>query len=279
MAIGGLSVFSTAIRQLEVMTMAKTTKAPDLALWTAYRVRWEFITRICASVPADPGLIQKWLETREPSVRAAGARSIEEINEEVLESLGRGEGEPDQSFSMLVFQKHDGFLVQRAATVKAHVKDCGAVISAQFMGRIANERSFAVRVKNGVYLDKHAYWLPILRPDGTPIAAADGAFDKAIHVRNPRGGSISALKRFEYIDPPAIIEFTLNVLGRSVSETDLHHLFEYGGTHGYAGERGDGEGRYDYTLERIDADAVNGRTKLADAQTRGAATAHDGGAR
>ena len=47
--------------------------------------------------------------------------------------------------------------------------------------------------------------------------------------------------------------FTLKVLGRSVSETDLHHLFEYGGVHGYAGERGDGEGRYNYTIERVDA--------------------------
>ena len=239
-------------------------------LWTQYRVRWEFLTSLCGSTPADPEVVAAWIAARAPRVKPAGALSIQEINEEVLASIERGEGEPDQSYSMLVFQRNLGTLVMRAATVKAHIKDCARVLSAQFVGRIEGERAFSTRVINGVYLDERQYWLPCRRPGGSPITTPDGARDKAIHVRGPRGEPLSALKRFEYIAPPSILEFTLKVLGRSVSEIDLHHLFTYGGTHGYAGERSDGEGRYVYTIERVDS----APTEAPAAASNGAPTAH-----
>lgn len=238
-------------------TAAKPRELPPL--WAAWRVRWEFLTKLCSSVPADPEIVKKWVEAREPRVKPAGALSIEQINEEVMASIERGEGEADQEFSMLVFQHAHapfgqmdtgGNLVMRAATIKAHMKDCARVLSAQYIGRIENERAFSTRVANGVYLDESRYWIPVLRPDGSQITEADGAYDKPIHIKGPRGVQ-NALKRFEFITPPAVLEFTIKVLGRSVSETDLHHLFTYGGVHGYAGERGDGEGRYTYTIERI----------------------------
>jgi len=247
--------------------MAKTTDDRPV-LWTRYRVRWEFLTALCSSTPADPEVISAWLKARQPRVKPAGALSIEEINEEVLASIERGEGEADQVYSMLVFQRHAGHIVMRAATVKAHIKDCARVLSAQFIGRIQGERAFSTRVINGVYPDeRQGYWLPVQRPDGALITAADGTRDKAIHVRGPRGEQLNALKQFEYLNPPVFLEFTLNVLGRSVSETDLHHVFTYGGTHGYAGERSDGEGRYTYTLTRLeyeDAPVTDPRPALAD---------------
>lgn len=232
--------------------VVEQVREPLPPLWTLYRVRWTFLTKLCASVPADPQLVKAWVDARQPRVKPAGALSIEEINEEVLASIERGEGEADQSFSLLVFQRHNGALVERYATVKAHAKDCSRVLSNQYIGRIQGERAFSTRIANGLYLDERTYWLPILREDGSAVREPDGAFDKAIHVRGPRGEQLNALKRFEYIEPPSVIEFTLKVLGRSVSETDLHHLFSYGGVHGYAGERGDGEGRYEYTIKRID---------------------------
>ena len=228
------------------------TVSPGGDLWTRYRVRWEFLTSLCGSTPADPEVVAAWLAARQPKVKPAGALSIQEINEEVLASIERGEGEADQAYSLLVFQRNAGALVMRYATVRAHIKDCARVLSAQFVGRIQGERAFSTRVINGVYLDEHEYWLPVRRPDGEPVTKADGERDKAIHVRGPRGEPLNALKRFEFIEPPSVLEFTLKVLGRSVSETDLHHLFSYGGTHGYAGERSDGEGRYTYTLDRLD---------------------------
>src|SRR5262245_12043692 len=41
----------------------------ETALWTLYRVRLSFLTNLCASVPADPEVIQKWLEARKARVR------------------------------------------------------------------------------------------------------------------------------------------------------------------------------------------------------------------
>lgn len=231
--------------------MKKTAEVRPLPpLWTRYRVRWMFLTRLCSSVPADPELVKAWVNARQPRVKPAGALSIDEINDEVLASIERGEGEADSSFAMLVFQRHTEALVMRAGTVRAHIKDCARVLSAQFIGKIENERAFSTRVTNAVYPDEQVYWIPILREDGTPVRDADGAFDKAIHVRG-KSGTFNALKRFEYVEPPSMMEFTLKVLGRSVSETDLHHVFTYGGVHGYAGERGDGEGRYTYDLEQL----------------------------
>ncbi len=228
-----------------------TPSTPPLTLWTRYLVRWTFLTSLCASVPANPEIVKAWLDAWKPTTKPAGALSIEEINEEVIASLERGDDAPPE-FSMLVFQRHNGVLVMRSGTVRAHIKDCARVLSAQFIGRVEKERAFSTRVINGVYPDKSQYWIPICREDGATIQTADGAHDKPIHTRGPQG-VVNALKRFEVVEPPSTMTFQLNVLGRSVSETDLHHIFTYGGTHGYAGERGDGEGRYDYTLEKLDA--------------------------
>lgn len=249
-------------------------------VWAYYRVRWTFLTRLCASVPADPNMIKKWLESVQPRVKAPGARSIEEINAEVLASLEQGEGEPDQSFSLLVFQRHNGVLVERANTTRSHMKDCARVLSSQYAGKIDGEKSLSSRVINGLYPDTSQYWIPILRPDGTPVTKADGEFDKPVHAQvwsKGRMMQVNALKRFEYVEPPSMMEFTIKVLHAQVrraltpdnpdekpktvttfrpciAEDDLRVLFEYGGTHGYAGERGDGEGRYTYELERLDAE-------------------------
>ena len=222
-------------------------------MWVKYRLRMTFLTNLCASVPADPALIKAWLEAWQPSVRAPGARSIEEINEEVLDSLATGEADEKPVCQFLVFQRHKGVLVMRAGTVRAHIKDCARVLSNQYVGKVKGERAFSTRIINGVYIDPAQYWLPILR-DGQTVSQADDTKDKGISVTGPRG-KFSALKRFELMSAGATMVVPVWVLGKSATESDLHHLFSYGGVHGYGGERGDGEGRYDYQLERVGAES------------------------
>ena len=235
-------------------------------MWTKYKVRWDFLTKLCGSVPADPDLIQRWIEARQPKVRPPGGKSIDEIQEEVFDTLAQGEEEAPPT--MLIFQRWptiNSVLCMRAATIKAHCKDCARVLSAQYIGSIENERSFSTRIINGLYPDEAQYWIPVLRPDGTPVTAADGIREKAIHVKGPRG-QMNALKSFEFIEP-ARMDFVVKVLTAkpnatkgtkekakplpSVSLEDLKTLFEYGGVHGYAGERGDGEGKYTATIEEV----------------------------
>jgi len=224
------------------------TPTPDLQLWTKYHVTLHFTTRLCGSVPGDPELVAAWMNARAPKVRPPAGRSIEEIQQEVIATLEEP-SEPEQ-LSVLVFQRHGGGCVLRAATLRAHLKDAARVLSAQLIGKVQGERAFSTRVLNGCYPDPTAYWIPITREDGTPVTKHDGEADKPIHVRGPRGEPLNALKRYQWIEG-AKVEFTLFVLGKSVSHKDLEYIFSYGGVHGYGGERGDGEGKYIHSVSPL----------------------------
>jgi len=153
-------------------------------LWTYYRVTFDFLNKLCASVPANPELIKVWLESRQPKVRPPSARTIAEINEEVTATLLAGEGEEPPP-SLLVFQRvDDGKLAMRAATVRAHIKDCARVLSAQAISRIKGERAFSTKVINGVYHDEAQYWLPISdQHTDKPVYEPTGTYEKPIRFR------------------------------------------------------------------------------------------------
>ncbi len=231
------------------------TKKEKVPLWNEYRIQWTFITRLCGQTPANPNILKIWIENRQPRVKPAGAKSISEINEEVYNSIRRGDdavsAEEQEELSKLVFAHDDaGNLAMRASTVRAHLKDCARVLSAQYIGRVEGERAFSTRVKNGLYPANAPYWIPILDSEtGKPKRVPDGDYEQPIHVSGPRG-TRSAIKCFDYV-VGARMNFTILVLGKSVSEDDLHTLFQYGGVHGYAGERSNGEGKYTYTIEKV----------------------------
>lgn len=247
------SLVTTIKKQRTDERQAETAQErKQVPLWMVYRVRLNFITKLCGSVPGDPELVKAWIAARKAQVRPPGGKSIDEIQEEVVASLMEPVGE--ETFSMLVFQKDSGRIVIRAATLRAHWKDCSRVLSAQWIGKIKGERSFSTRVINGLYHDSRPYWTPVLRPNGEQILIHDGEQDKAIHVRGPRGEPINALKRYQWIQP-ARIDFKLLVLGNSITMQDIEHLFRYGGVHGYGGERGDGEGRYWAEIEKLGEEA------------------------
>jgi len=222
-------------------------------IWQRFRVTWHGLTQLCGSVPADPEIVSAWLKARQPRVRPPGGKSMDEVQQEVYDSLERGEEFDETSSNILVFQRHAGAICVRAATIRAHLKDCSRQLSGMY-GREQGERAFSTRVVNDLYLDDSPYWIPILRPDGTPLPKHDGERDKAVH---PKPG-ISALKRFEYVEPWRL-DFVLKVLAPEIKgkrkarlqQADLEILMQYGGTHGYAGERGDGEGKYAYEIKEV----------------------------
>src|SRR5262245_29656383 len=240
------------------MLASESNGAEEGAMWSIYRVRMVGLGMLCGSVPKDPEIVRKWLESRQPKVRPPGGRSIDEINEEVLATIAAGEDGTPVSGAMLGFQVWKDTLVMRASTIKAHIKDSARQISAYYVGKIAGESAFSTKVLNTVYQDERQYWLPILRPDGTPIVVADGSIEKPIHVYS-RAGRMNAIKQFDFVDPWRV-DVTLKVLSAmggdgkknpAVSKTDLERCFMYGSVHGYGGERGDGAGRYTFTIEEI----------------------------
>lgn len=226
-------------------------------MWTKFDIEWKFITRLSASLPAAPDLQKKWLESRAPKVRPPDSKSIEEIAEEVAASTPTVTEEEERGF--YVFQRQEGGLVVRMATIRAHLKDCARVLSSLYVGRIEKEKSFAVKVLNAVYYPPETYWVPVLAADGSQVREPAGTYEKTIHVRTPQGER-SAFKTMEYVSD-ALLRFQLMVLTQPpskanpegklvVNENDLETLFSYGGVHGYGGERGDGEGRYTATITK-----------------------------
>lgn len=219
-------------------------------MWTKYEVTMRFVTRLVGSVPADPDLQRKWQESRMPKVKPPSARSIDEIAQEILETTPE-----DADEGLHIFQRVEGGLALRAATFRAHIKDCARQLSSLWIGKIEKERSFSVKVINGVYYPPEVYWVPILNQDGKNVTEPTGVYQKPIHMRDPRTGvQRSAIKVMEFIED-AMVKVPLLVMKQPpskqhpegnplINSTDLGHLFQYGGVHGYGGERGDGEGRY-----------------------------------
>lgn len=232
-------------------------------MWINYKVTWDFTTGLFSSTPADKDLIQTWVESRMPAVMPPAARTVQEIVDEVYAStLAEGlktdeekllAEEAARSKSLLVFQRHKGNLVFRASTTRSHIKDCATILSSRVVGKLKGFPSFASLVKNCVYHDEKQYYIPILhQEDDTPFTEPTGTFAKAVHATVWMGGQprqINALKEIQYVNN-ARMRFRLKVLADNVVQEDLERIFGYGGVHGYAGERGDGEGRYTFTVER-----------------------------
>lgn len=235
-------------------------------MWTTYSVRWEFVTQLCASVPGQSKLIEGWLAARAPKTRPPQSKSLTEVAEQVLETIVTPE--EDQAPTTLVFQRVQGVLAVRMATIKAHLKDCSYQLQTYMSGYAEGEKSLRTKVANGVYWPMVAPvmgfhgtpFVPLLTRDGQTLTEPTGVREKAIQVMTPMGHR-SALKAFEYVED-AVLEFPLAVLtapdrkirragavievaGRPlINEDDLKSLFLYGGMHGYAGERSEDGGRY-----------------------------------
>lgn len=206
-------------------------------LFTKYNVLLQFTNELCGSVPQNPDMVQNWIEGRAPEAKPAEARGLAEIQEEVFDTLANPTEE--KKVSVLGFQRQGGSLVVRGATIRSHIKDCARQLSRYVVGKVKGESSFAVRVVNTVYVVEE--WVAILK-GGHVVQEPDGWVDKAFSAMTPRG-PISAFKRFAYVSTPSL-SFTLSVLGGAVKRNDIENVLQYGGLHGYAGERGMGYGRY-----------------------------------
>lgn len=222
-------------------------------MFKKYRVKMQFVERLCGSVPQNEEMIQPWLDSRKPTVRPPGAKSIVEVAEEVISTLPDQEAVNAETEKRITlgFQEYKGSLAMRGGTIKAHLKDCARILTQNYIGKIKGERSLAQRLLNCIMVEE--YYIPILK-DGEPVKKADGEFDKAIHVMT-RMGPINALKRIQYIQEGSLT-FHLLIMANTadrlvVSEDDLRSVFTYGAVKGYGGERGDGEGRYTFTIEEV----------------------------
>jgi len=231
------------------------TKGKTGLQWDIYFLKMGFDGKIVGSVPLDEEIVHSWLEARSPKNRPADGRSLEEIGKEVKETTNWASDieetestrtfEEDMKKVSTGFQKHDGKLVVRAGTVRAHVKDCARQL---FQAKQVDVPAFRSKVANFVYMQP--YWLPIIK-NGKPISEPDGVMERPLHVVTPMGPR-SALKRMMYVEGAELWCILGLLKNPVVKEEHLHMILLYGGIHGYGGERSLGEGQYDYALVKVD---------------------------
>lgn len=226
-------------------------------LWVYYDVEWTFLTMLCGSVPMNEELIPAWLAARQPSVKPPSGKSLQEVQQEVYDTMmdQPTDAEVTEEMTKRVtngFQQIDGHLVVRASTIRAHLKDCARIVEKSVIGKVKGEMSFRQKVANGIMvigdgIVNGTEFVPILTPEKKQITIPTGFVDQPIHVMTPRG-PINALKRFFYVFP-ARLNFSLRCLP-FLHKMDLETLMQYGGFHGYAGERGNQNGQYQFTLTK-----------------------------
>jgi len=198
-------------------------------MWETIKCKMVFQEKLCGSVPLNKEIVKAWLQAREApeDAEAEVMSTIEDIEEKM--TLG--------------FQKDEKGLFVRGGSFKAHIKDCANQI--KDIIKVKNLRS---KVANKVFVDESRVYL---RKNGSNIFEVDGSFDQPVHVITNLGPR-NALKTIQYVLQPTV-EFHLKVLrgDKEINMEVLEAIFEYGSVHGFGGERGMGEGRYKYELERV----------------------------
>jgi len=216
-------------------------------VWDRYRVTWQFTNLLCGSVPQAKELVRPWLEARKPAKKPAEGPSLDEMEQEVMETIDDSE---TVERITLGFQRDELGLFVRGGTIKAHLKDCAnqvkeAVRKAHYKDK--DRIGLKAMVANKVYVEEYKVYL---KRNGEYVKKEDGEREQAVHVMTAQGQR-NALKIIRYVERPTL-EFTLLVLADgTLPEEVLKTIFEYGSVHGYGGERGLGEGRYTWVMERI----------------------------
>jgi len=206
-------------------------------MWKKFKVKMHFSGRLCGSVPQSKELVKPWLEARMPKNKPDDSeKSIEEIEAEVLESIEQAEER-----TILGFQKDENGLFVRGGTIKAHLKDCANQIKDHPEIKI---KAFRAKVANKVYVGEYKVYLQ----NGSNIFQESTAnFEQPVHVMTALGPR-NALKIINYVES-ATMTFTLMILpDKEITLEKVTKIFEYGSIHGYGGERGMGEGRYNFEI-------------------------------
>lgn len=218
----------------------KTKKKKEvMPMWGKYSVTMDFAYRLCGSVPQSKEIVPDWIKSRMPKNKPEDGKSAEEIEAEVIAELEKVELK-----TTVGFMKDDSGLWVRGGTIKAHLKDCANQVKDI---DLVDVKTFRSKVANAVHIKEYKVHLR----NGTEIIQDYcDSYEQPIHIFVVGQGPRSALKVINYAIKPTL-KFTMLILQhKEVTLETVTRIFEYGSIHGYGGERGMGEGRYTFRIER-----------------------------
>lgn len=228
----------------------------DDEAWSAYRVRWQFVSRLCGSAPQQ-GVLERHIHGLGPTVFPPSKFNIPETQERIINSssdVAVMQEEAEQRSTVKFWTLGDKIVVP-AYSIRAHIKDCARQVRHALIGKIKGEKVFEDKVVQYLYvqgeiLDAKGVDANWVKRNGNQLTEKDidGVQDRTMQIVLPGRGRVSAIKQFPYLLKPEII-FNIRIFGNMVKIEDLKTILMYGATHGFGGERSMGEGRYRFTVE------------------------------
>jgi hypothetical protein len=226
----------------------KKSKREVRRMWKKCKVTLHFPEKVCGSVPFHKELVSAWLTARAPAKKPEEGPTLPEMAAEVEETIEEAMEKVTLGFQGQVVNGDKRELFVRGGTLKAHMKDCANQIKENLVDE--KEKDLAIKalrskVANKVYVDEYRVFFT---RNGNRVLESSGSFEQPVHVITPKGPR-NSLKIIHYLENVDLI-FTLKYLeDDEVTKEVIEQIFEYGSLHGYGGERGMGEGRYEYKLD------------------------------
>ncbi len=188
-------------------------------LWDSHHVRIR-VARLTAGIPANPKLLQAWLEANAAPAGAAEDQAA------MLERL-----DPEQTHAVVFYRDEHGRPCYEGRNFKAALKEGANIIKGP---KLLDVKNFRAKLAERVFVD----------PRLVPIDAEIHRAERPISVMTMQGPRTS-LKRFEYA-ADVELRFTVRVLRDGVVEPDhLRTILEYLQDGGIGADRSQGSGTFE----------------------------------
>lgn len=260
-------------------------------MWTRYQVVLEFKNRVIGGIPNDKNLISAWIGAKMPALKEeekqklvdATVAELPQKTEEKAEGMWTTFKKDDKGLylegrcvkamykesanilrEMLIQHESQSRADQAKAAEKAAKeaeevegddeekddKKSGKKEKESRAAKAAKSRFTGLKAKvaERLFIEEDKVYL--MRGDGKYITEPDGNEEKPIHIMTTQGPR-TALKRFDYVESPALVKFTFRFLNDGIVDLDLVQVFhEHSAWNGLGADRSQGNGLF--TVRSID---------------------------
>ena len=199
-----------------------------------YDVRLEFISPIHGGTPKNADVAETWINTNLGRAEIEGqekTRKLKVTMDELKETLVEMETNISNGFRV-----SEGRIYAATYQIKAMLKE-----AAESLRRAGVLKVTSYRQRLGRDVQVFGVEEPFkifFKRNGSILKTADGNELATVHAMTPTG-PINAIKKSDVVNPPAEIEFTIEVVGKSITEDQLKLFLTHAGRFiGFGSDRG-----------------------------------------